>query len=243
LVREYLTPLLDILPKNGTKRIINVASRSYNRIKPAPLLDLPSKRRELTRLLEELERDAKRAFMKERSNVEEILYEIVDSLTNWIGDIWTTAFEYRIHFSLVHDCLLFTVGILDRIAKTRGWYTSIYLVLSLVSLTLWFHPSCRCSYLTLYIPLTIKDKNGKKIKSFHLDGAQNLDRVLLWLWREMFLTMLAYGYSLQIPPMLRDIEESILGWRSLDRMLMGGRMCKHTIISIHSRLMSLSSLV
>lgn len=83
--------------------------------------------------------------------------------------------------------------------------------------------------MALYIPVFFKNKAGRKVKSFHLNGAHALEKVLFWLWREMFVTMLAseQGYD-SISLMLRDIE-GIFGWQALERVVMGGENGK----SIH----------
>lgn len=86
------------------------------------MLDLRSKREEVSGLLEELQRDAKKSAMKERANLDEILFEVVDSLTSWLGSVWSTAFEHRVKYSLVHDCLMFTTGMLERVGNLRGLY-------------------------------------------------------------------------------------------------------------------------
>jgi hypothetical protein len=122
LLKKHLFPLLDICPEEKGKELATAAVHAQHRTKRLPQLDLSSKRRELSRLLDELERDAKRSFVKERSNLQEILQEIMDSLTNWINAIWSAVFEYRVDFSHAHDCLMFIANVLDRVDKSRGWY-------------------------------------------------------------------------------------------------------------------------
>lgn len=122
LVQGHLLPLVDHLPKERSKKILRAATRNSNRLKNAPVLDIKAKRAELVDLLDELQRDGKRSFMKERSNFNEILHEIVDSLTNWMGSIWSTAFEYRTNFALVHECLMLISRTLERVTAPRAWY-------------------------------------------------------------------------------------------------------------------------
>lgn len=76
----------------------------------------------------------------------------------------------------------------------------------------------------MYVPLSFKNKRGKRIKSFHLTGAPNIEKALLWIWREMFVTILAHGSERDeenISLMLQDISD-ILGWQSLGRIVTGG---------------------
>ena len=71
-------------------------------------------------------------------------------------------------------------------------------------------------------------KTGKTVQSFHLKGASNASVVLLWVWRDLILTMLAYGTENQkkyIPEMLEDIQTG-MGWIGLPRLLMGGKRRK-----------------
>ncbi|THH02222.1 hypothetical protein EW026_g614 [Hermanssonia centrifuga] len=77
----------------------------------------------------------------------------------------------------------------------------------------------------MYIPITLRAKSGRRVKTFHITGAQHLDEVVEFIWREMFLSMLASGgggHGDRIPGMLQDIER-ISGWRGVQRILYGGK--------------------
>src|SRR4051794_22591649 len=66
------------------------------------------------------------------------------------------------------------------------------------------------------------------VKSFSFIGAQRLDVAMLWIWRDLFLSMLAYGRNKdkkKIPQMLREIED-FFGWSAVQRILSGGDKCK-----------------
>lgn len=89
-----------------------------------PTLDLKGKKKELYGLLDDLARDSKRAIVRERSNREELLAEIVDSMLNWLNDIWTVVYEYNVNFDQAHACLLFVAEILstlNSIPKMGGY--------------------------------------------------------------------------------------------------------------------------
>lgn len=88
---------------------------------------------------------------------------------------------------------------------------------------------CKCAFVDMYVPIVLKRKSGQRVKSFEINGAHNIEEVLLFIWRDMFLSLLGYGTRRQIariPEMLEEIEE-LLGWTGLDRLLYGGRKCKH----------------
>ena len=79
----------------------------------------------------------------------------------------------------------------------------------------------------MYLPITLKRKSGKIVKSWQINGAHNLQEVLQFIWRDLFLSMLATGSQRQIqkiPAMLDEIEDK-MSWNALERLLYGGRKC------------------
>lgn len=68
-----------------------------------------------------------------------------------------------------------------------------------------------------------RHKTGKTVKTFRLIGVPNFERVLLWTWRDLFVSMLASSPEQKhaIPDMLQDIQ-AILSWESLPKMILGG---------------------
>ncbi|KAI0751841.1 hypothetical protein C8Q80DRAFT_1159709 [Daedaleopsis nitida] len=209
IVEKQLIPLLDHVSKGKVKKVVASASRMQRRHAGIPILDLKAKQREINSLLDDLHRDAKRSFVRERSHRSDLLEQTVDSVTSWLNDIWRMVYEHNVNFMLAHRCLLFTVTTLDQIGHGRA--------------------SCRCAFTNLYVPITLKRKSGKVVKSWQLNGAHNIEEVLQFIWRDLFLSMLAAGNQRQIkkiPEMLDDIED-ILGWTALERLLYGGRKCPH----------------
>jgi hypothetical protein len=68
-------------------------------------------------------------------------------------------------------------------------------------------------------------RKGKIVKSFCLTGPRNIDRALLWIWRDLFISMFAKEESPEkISEMLSDIEET-LNWQALELLLYGGSKC------------------
>jgi len=86
---------------------LSAATRLDAKYKNAPKLDLKSKRKQVNWLFDELARDAKVSFTKERSNRDELLAEVLKTLTGWLPTIWSVVYEHQINFTLAHACLLF----------------------------------------------------------------------------------------------------------------------------------------
>ncbi|KAH7922878.1 hypothetical protein BV22DRAFT_1037002 [Leucogyrophana mollusca] len=205
LVEQQLIPLLNIVPKERCRKATATASRLQKKYTGLPALSLKAKKAEISGLLDELARDSKRSCIKERSNKEELLMEATDSLVDWLNDIWKVVYEYGTNFTLAHSCLLFASDVLDNIANARV--------------------GCKCSFINMFVPVKIRRSSGKVVKSFKLTGAHNLDQVMLWIWRDLFVMILANGTKRQkdaIPDMLDDIQ-NLLGWKSLERLLCGGK--------------------
>ncbi|KAJ7735114.1 hypothetical protein DFH07DRAFT_114984 [Mycena maculata] len=204
LVERKLAPLLDSVPREKAKKVLKSANILQSRYSDIPVLDLKAKKAEINVLLEELARDSKRAIVRERSNRDELLAEIVDSLVDWLNDIWTVVYDYNVHFEEAHACLLFVAETLNTLSSIPG-----------------IGGPCRCSIAHLNINIAIRRK-GKTIKKFSLASPRNIDRALLWIWRDLFISMFAKGkHTEKIPDMLSDIAE-YLEWQALERMLYGG---------------------
>lgn len=76
--------------------------------------------------------------------------------------------------------------------------------------------------------ITIKRRDGKVVKSFSFIGPNAVVEALLWIWRDLFVSLSAYGTPFareQMPEMLEDIE-TLLGWPALERLLYGGKNCE-----------------
>ncbi|KAF8185134.1 hypothetical protein BJ912DRAFT_803004, partial [Pholiota molesta] len=207
LVEKHLLTLVDFIPKEKTKQILSVANHLKRKYAGAPKLDLRAKRTQITMLLGELTRDAKSSFIKERSNREELLSEIVHSLVGWLNPIWATVYEHRINFLHAHKCLLFVAGALSQLADNSSL------------------GGCKCSVMNLPIQFALKNKHDRVLKRFSVIGPQNLHRIILWIWRDLFVSLLAYGSDREkskIPDCLEDIELA-LGIRSLGRLVYGGK--------------------
>jgi hypothetical protein len=81
---------------------------------------------------------------------------------------------------------------------------------------------CKCAYTNQFVNITIKNRSGKIIKTFNLDGAHRIDQALLWIWRDLFGSLLASDNQRQNPEMLAEIER-VKNWPALERILYGGK--------------------
>ncbi|KAF8121420.1 hypothetical protein EV363DRAFT_1421354 [Boletus edulis] len=208
LVQKHLAPLLDLVPKDKRHKAAASATEMQQRFARMPALNPKAKKAEIASLLLELSRDSKRSVIKERSRKEQLLSEAIDSLVQWLNDIWKVVYEFRTNYKVAHACLLFACDALDRIGNDCGGHVS----------------ACRCLYASMFVPIKITRSSGKLVRSFMLNGAHNLENVILWIWRDLFMTILATGTKRQrsvVPDMIDDIRV-LLGWRALEQLLRGG---------------------
>lgn len=84
-----------------------------------PSLNLKAKKLEIASLLDELARDHKRSFVKEKSRKEELLAEVIESVIDWLNDIWRVVYEYGTNFSKAHACLLYASQAVNQIGNAR----------------------------------------------------------------------------------------------------------------------------
>lgn len=206
LLESYLIPLLDAAPKERARQVFAVAAKREKRYAGMPKLEHDSWAIELNDLLLELDKDQKLSLLKDRSRRDEIIGEMVDSMIGWMNDIWSVVYEYQTNFALAHRCLLLVARTISTLSPHHG--------------------GCGCAFRNLYISVVIKQKSGKTIKAFQLTGAHKLNKVLQWIWRDLFLTLLATGNEAQkkqVPDMLQAIDRA-MGWTSLEHILTGGRV-------------------
>lgn len=75
------------------------------------------------------------------------------------------------------------------------------------------------------MPITIKDSKGTVIKSFTEVGIANVETAILWIWRDLFVSLLATknnkGFVKVIPDLVTEIDD-VLNWRGLERLITGG---------------------
>lgn len=205
LVETSLAPLLDVVCTEKSNPILASALYMHNKYASMPSLNLEAKKWEIVSLLDELARDHKRTYVKERSHKEELLTEVIGSIIDWLNDIWRVVYEYGTNFSKAHACLLYVSQAVEQIGNAQI--------------------GCKCSFMNMHISVKIRRSSGKVVKSFNFTGAHNLQRVMLWIWRDLFVVMLADGTKRQksaIPDMLTDIRTDF-GWNALERLLYGGQ--------------------
>ncbi|RDB20271.1 Bifunctional epoxide hydrolase 2 [Hypsizygus marmoreus] len=207
LVERHLAQLLDSLPVETANKVVSTAAELQTRRRNMPLLDLKGKRKEVSYLMGALNRDSKISIIKERSNRDELLTEIMETMVEWLSDIWSVVYEYNENYLQAHACLMFTGEVLSSLSDIQGF------------------GGCKCSLLNMPINITIKKQGGKVVKTFALQGPHMIDQVLLWIWRELLVSLSAYGTRAtkqKIPDILEEIEIA-MGWTALERLLYGGR--------------------
>ena len=97
--------------------------------------------------------------------------------------------------------------------------------------------SCKCSLTSLYIPVVIKSKTGTVVKSFSIEGVHNIESVSEFVWRDMFLSMLARGrkrHEKLVLEMLEEVRRSS-GWIQLLRILRPGKKCKYSLYFLSTK--------
>ncbi|KAF8911763.1 hypothetical protein CPB85DRAFT_645393 [Mucidula mucida] len=206
LVESYLGAVLDNGPRKRAKRVVCSAARFRWRQAATPAIDYRQKKREINALLGELARDAKCSFVKDRSNRALIMAEVIQSIASWLSDMWILVYEHFVQFREAHTSLLFIADVLKKLSdgsRVGG---------------------CPCATKACEVDITIRTTAGKDVKHFQFHGCHHITTALLWMWRELFVSMSVSGGRRalgQIPSMLQDIEDA-LGWRALVRILYGG---------------------
>lgn len=72
-----------------------------------PKIDFKAKRKQVDWLFQQIRHDSKVAFVKERSNRDDLIRECLNTLTNWLGNIWLVVYEHNAQFNIAHTCLLY----------------------------------------------------------------------------------------------------------------------------------------
>ena len=70
--------------------------------------------------MNDLRRDNKRSFLKDRSNRTEIHAEVIDTLACWIEQIWRVMYEHNVHFVKAHNALLYIANLILEIRDISG---------------------------------------------------------------------------------------------------------------------------
>jgi len=119
LVENSLAPLLNLIPKERSNRALASAARLNKTYANMPSLNLKLKKLEIATLLDELARDNKRSYVKQKSRREDLLAELIDSVIDWLNGIWIVVYEYRTNFSKAHACLLYVSQAIQEIGNAR----------------------------------------------------------------------------------------------------------------------------
>jgi hypothetical protein len=224
LVENHLAPLLETTSSKKRDRVFKAAKRSQSRYDGVPDVNLRKKRREMQTLMFMLAKDEKTGFTRERSNREEILQEAVLSISGWVSKIWTMVYEYRVNFELAHECLMYALKTLEMLEESPALGEFVFSISDLLPAANRILISCKCLFHNIHFTVSLKDKERRTVKYFSFGGPRNLDNVCLWIWRDLFVCMLAEDRHSRsnIQQMLTDIEEC-LGWHGVEQVLYGGK--------------------
>lgn len=99
--------------------VISAADAFQTRFLSVPTLDLKGKKKEINTLLDGLQKDSK-VSITERSNRQELLEELFDSLTCWLNDIWSVVYEHHFGYIYAHTCLLFVADVMSKLDGIPG---------------------------------------------------------------------------------------------------------------------------
>jgi hypothetical protein len=81
---------------------------------------MPAKHKQVDALFELLTRETKLAIFGDKNNRDEVLSEIIVTLTDWLNDIWSTVYEHRLQYRRAHACLLFVAESLKHLDEGAG---------------------------------------------------------------------------------------------------------------------------
>ncbi|KAF9266079.1 hypothetical protein L218DRAFT_956469 [Marasmius fiardii PR-910] len=219
--REFLeTELWDLLSEVDCDKLNECISHLRTKTKDHPSsLDLRTKKTEIDVLLADLRSlSSSSSFHVKR----ELLDEVIATLTTWFGEIWQMIYEWRSGFEDAHRCLMYAWEVLEKIRLLGVDFPRAASTIG-----------CRCTLMSYPLAFAIKDSKGKTIKTFSGKSMTigNADKVLLWLWRELFVSLSATRCKSdsdipkvkeQILNMMLDVEGAMDGPNVLERILHGG---------------------
>lgn len=189
-------------------RVVASARKMAKKAQQIPQIDMAAKRKEIQGLFEELQKESRFASRSSGSEFEALLLEAIESVVEWLNDLWSLGVDFGLDFIRVHSALLTSESILDHVRSLKGG-------------------GCQSALMTIYVPVTIRDKSGKVVKEFNELGVANVESAILWIWRDVFLAMLASKNPVHvklIPELLAEIDDEI-GWSGLERLVLGGATC------------------
>ncbi|KAL5512179.1 hypothetical protein ACEPAG_3464 [Sanghuangporus baumii] len=205
IVKQALIPFLNTIPKKHAKRAIASARRVAKKAHHIPQVDVAAKKREIEGLLDELSRETKIYPRSSETKYDMIILEIIESVVQWLNELWSLAFEFGLDFPRVHTCLLTSMSTLDEVQSMKG-------------------VGHQHLFSTVYVPVLIRDRSGTIVKEFNELGVSNVESAILWIWRDVFLALLAsknLAYIGLVPELLSEIDNAI-GWGGLERLVLGG---------------------
>ncbi|KAF6743046.1 hypothetical protein DFP72DRAFT_755938, partial [Ephemerocybe angulata] len=211
LLEKSLSDVLDQLPPDVAKKVYSSALKVQTKHQDVPKLDLRGKRKQVNAMVDLFTRESKMSMFGERTRREEVVSEIMETLTGWLGDVWSAFYEHRVQYSTAHHCLLYVAEVLNQLEAAPS------------------PAGCKCELMNMPVRVTIKDKTGACMTKLRVRGPQNVDRILLWIWRDLLVCTLARNLNddrKRVVDILQDLEGTY-GFPVLERLLRGGRKTEH----------------
>ncbi|KAL5488473.1 hypothetical protein ACEPAI_6591 [Sanghuangporus weigelae] len=205
IVKQALIPFLDTIPRKYARRAVASARSVAKTTHHIPQVDVAAKKKEIESLLDELSREAKISPRSSGNKYDMVILEIIESIVQWLNELWSLAFEFGLDFPRVHACLLTSMSTLDEVQSMKG-------------------AGHQRSFSAVYVPVLIRDRSGKVVKEFNELGVSNVESAILWIWRDVFLALLASknpAYIGLVPGLLAEID-NVIGWGGLERLVLGG---------------------
>jgi len=87
--------------------VYTAALQAQTKYENIPTLDIRVKERQVGDLLDQLHKESKMYGFTDQTHREEIMSEVVHSLTRWLNDVWSTYYERHDQYRHAHRCLIY----------------------------------------------------------------------------------------------------------------------------------------
>lgn len=221
LLKKHIATFLDSASEDAAKKTLQHVNKTKARYDSMPQIQFSTRRGEIQGLLNQIERDQKKSSLlppgflgvtvgpsseEVSTRRDELLEEVIHTMTGWFQDIWSAVAEYNAGYSEAHASLIYCIKTIADILDAP--------------------PSrCKCATSLMTVKVAFQrrcSKPGKLVKRFSETGLEQIYTVIFWLWRELIVSAIANGSSTEaINEYLVDIEHERT-WKSLQRVLNGG---------------------
>lgn len=84
--------------------------------------------------------------------------------------------------------------------------------------------------MNLPVEFTLCNRKSRVLRRFSVQGPQNVDKILLWIWRDLLVSLLAKGSErdkARVSDFLEEIQ-LVLGVEALEKILFGGTFSRYS---------------